>query len=747
MVAEKDRARTHLGMVGSTLNTYLKSSTIHGLTYLAWDRRQSCGQFAFWLLVMSGALGVAVLLISRSFVETREFPIITAIDSISIRHVPFPAVTIDAGNVINPWGYVEKVLNVVDFECYDTPFDCPSEKESVRADLEFLIEAVAKMFFEVAYEELRTKDLHYLKTEREKNVRMAQDFVFPEFKKAAATLALLFEKKSSRVEPVLKKLAKATSASFAKFTPTRFKDSKGWGSKYFYPIVAEEAGYVGITEEDVATCQDDLATCNATYNEAYAMMLLPFYFNRVPYQGLKLGELVSYFTRRVLSTNGKPDYSMFLTKIMKNLHYGDLAMVAFLAGMTGNLLHPNSLNFTTYEITKVLDKPYFPPGTGTEGQANFVGGMAGCVTEGQRPIYEYAWLSYIDQKESYDFGSRDYAKVMRQAPCTNETLDQEIGISGCCSVARPLRQELDMVLNVMKYSMQAPHFLQDPEEREKDYANLSSVVKYPIKDLSKGGTTEFWNLNPRIYLSQYDNQPEDVSVAPTSNLFARSYTNEGFGYTFNGRHFWNKHLSTNLYNRKFYHLMHPVPGGRAELPDVTYPRTSGTLRGLSLVLQPSKYEKAFRSATKRIQHPSKFRITLHDPDQPADLRSEAVDIRPGYSSTFLVLPRQVVTSESVGGLDLEKRRCKFHWEVEGLRIFSIYSRSACTFECSLALAEEKCRCVPWNYPQLNGTSDICDYMGAYCFEKVSLLLYLLSKKHFFDQCPIPPYRRCPTCLL
>lgn len=71
-------------------------------------------------------------------------------------------------------------------------------------------------------------------------------------------------------------------------------------------MVAEEAGWYEVTEEDIAPCLMSLHDCpRPEYNHSYAIMLLPFYSNRIPYDGLGVGELMSYFTRRVLSTKGK----------------------------------------------------------------------------------------------------------------------------------------------------------------------------------------------------------------------------------------------------------------------------------------------------------------------------------------------------------------------------------------------------------------------------------------------------------
>ena len=44
----------------------------------------------------------------------------TTIDSQPISKVPFPSITIDAGHVINPWGYIEKVLLELIFTTFES---------------------------------------------------------------------------------------------------------------------------------------------------------------------------------------------------------------------------------------------------------------------------------------------------------------------------------------------------------------------------------------------------------------------------------------------------------------------------------------------------------------------------------------------------------------------------------------------------------------------------------------------------
>ncbi len=84
--------------------------------------------------------------------------------------------------------------------------------------------------------------------------------------------------------------------------------------------------------------------------------------------------------------------------------------------------------------------------------------------------------------------------------------------------------------------------------------------------------------------------------------------------------------------------MHPEP--LEDLPDIIHPTTSGAFYGLSVVLQLNKYEDELRGTEFGKILPA-FRVSIHDPHKPADMRSEAIKVEPGYSSTFLITPNQV----------------------------------------------------------------------------------------------------------
>ena len=73
------------------LRIFLESSTIHGLTYISTTRKYVK---LFWILVVIGGFTGAGMLICASFEAWNESPIKTTIETVSIKEITFPKVTV-----------------------------------------------------------------------------------------------------------------------------------------------------------------------------------------------------------------------------------------------------------------------------------------------------------------------------------------------------------------------------------------------------------------------------------------------------------------------------------------------------------------------------------------------------------------------------------------------------------------------------------------------------------------------------
>ena len=113
-----------------------------------------------------------------------------------------------------------------------------------------------------------------------------------------------------------------------------------------------------------------------------------------------------------------------------------------------------------------------------------------------------------------------------------------------------------------------------------------------------------------------------------------------------------------------------------------------------------------------------FRVSVHDPLMVADLIGTGVDIKPGYTSTFIITPSQSITNRNTKHLPQGKRKCQFKDENEDFSLFKEYRQGNCIFQCQIETSFEKCGCMPWDYPFLNESSmAMCDKFGRLCFQR------------------------------
>ena len=60
----------------------------------------------------------------------------------SVKHVPFPSITIKGDSKMNPWGFPEKTFNMLSFYGPDVDQDIFQESKELRTRFDFVIEEV-----------------------------------------------------------------------------------------------------------------------------------------------------------------------------------------------------------------------------------------------------------------------------------------------------------------------------------------------------------------------------------------------------------------------------------------------------------------------------------------------------------------------------------------------------------------------------------------------------------------------------
>ena len=93
------------------ITDYLESTSIHGFSYLSTGR--NILEKLLWLIIICTCFTFAGILICQSVEEASLNPVMTNVETVDVREVPFPAITIDSGDP-DPMGYAENIFNVLD---------------------------------------------------------------------------------------------------------------------------------------------------------------------------------------------------------------------------------------------------------------------------------------------------------------------------------------------------------------------------------------------------------------------------------------------------------------------------------------------------------------------------------------------------------------------------------------------------------------------------------------------------------
>ena len=127
---------------------------------------------------------------------------------------------------------------------------------------------------------------------------------------------------------------------------------------------------------------------------------------------------------------------------------------------------------------------------------------------------------------------------------------------------------------------------------------------------------------------------------------------------------------------------------------------------LKVLIEANFEEVKFYDGTKETENPEgmlalkprEVSVSLHNPTEPADIRSSSFQIRLGQSITVYVTPKAREIDESGKELTESQRDCRINDDTDDLLIFNVYTRTACLFECKMKYSIEKCGCNPWDYP-------------------------------------------------
>ena len=178
------------------------------------------------------------------------------------------------------------------------------------------------------------------------------------------------------------------------------------------------------------------------------------------------------------------------------------------------------------------------------------------------------------------------------------------------------------------------------------------------------------------------------------NLFKRTFTNKGIGFTFNNE--LKKKLYKNSENLglslKIFHVN--------DNNKVVNMKSAGSNYGLKVLVEKNMEElERYENDKNRNMNlkPIDVSVTLHNPKEPANIRNKGFEIPLGHSTKVYITPKAREIDDSGKDLTEIQRGCRLAKDSKDLDSFNIYSQESCHLECMIKQSYKKCGCYPWNY--------------------------------------------------
>ena len=693
-----------------TVSEYFNTTTIHGFAYLL--KSKSVIERLTWCIIIVSCMGFAGFLIQQALFESEEDPIATTVDLVSVKNVPYPAVTINSDPSINPWGFTEKMYNSLVF--YGQEDALVQDKASaLRQDFGFIMDKLVVDMIQT----LQGWDPDSHKFALPKNLTMLKETLKSRFVSSYGTYQFIIQK-----APVLAAVDYSAKGDYSSeimnfkdeliaFTGDCLLNTLSYKMrkrfKELNTMIMTAFNSSNADQETIDWCQSESKGCMSNLVWAMTSLAAPFYINRMPFGHLGFGDYLSYFARLLRKRTE-------LVFFEKDMDEEQEMLLQKMADAVSRMSRNQTFGLSSYEIVDFLTKS-----------------------------------RYLIRHCSSSNGDMEMDKHIRMCYGNNW---QNHSIQNCCQTLRQFDHDLETVLKIMRHSVQTPTYYEPLEDMERLFENFS-FLGYETFDRSRPQFhhSVTLNRNCRIFMCNFEGKiSKDQKFASKCELFHRSLTSGGLGFTFNQADFWST-MKPNVYTKAFAKILTPKGhdkkivkesgSGLYEGKNIKFPTRSGQKGELLLVLQKNRLippnlalemnpEKAGYLGVKPVEN--FFKIDLHDPLSLANM-DDSIEIDTGTETIISITPYQITTSRDLESINEAKRNCRFSFENKDSKLFQIYRQDSCLLECRIKVAEMSCKCSSWQYPSLNTSLPICNGLDG-CFEEA--LNDAVIEDKCFSMCPI-----------
>ena len=282
-------------------------------------------------------------------------------------------------------------------------------------------------------------------------------------------------------------------------------------------------------------------------------------------------------------------------------------------------------------------------------------------------------------------------------PCMDDNIIKSFKLENVCNFNKNISDSPLPLLGMLKYNKQSPVFLENDNEYDFIFASKnSSLEKFGYSSEQVKPVME--RPNAFVPLCSFDHDLE-YQRFEDCDFFFRSFTNMGMGYTANSE------MANVLFKSKNYGSPGNFffPNDRIKPKKMTY---AGSDYALRVFIENNREEvdhfenskNEYKPKGELSLKPKERKVSLHNPLEPANIRSNSFSIPLGYSTVVYITPKVREIDDSVASLSESERGCRLSKDTSGLDIFKIYSKEGCLLECKIKQAYRKCGCFPWSYP-------------------------------------------------
>ena len=639
------------------------------------------------MITILAGFSTAAWMINQVMDDWAENPVITTLDSISapIRFVQFPTVTVcpDLTNPVDNWGYLEKLLNHVEFSCDAYHKNC-NRTQKVRDELVNTI--ISKVMKKVVSMHINNpaSPIWYTTSSWDELQGIWYSVI------RAETANHIANKRLS-----LNDISNGALNSFVK--KTSFPHWLNTIANY-----TEECQICNMPPCNKAC--EGLMKIATSYLDAAELLL---HDHHIP-----LGLFLTTFANLTGTEIGPVTWSTF-----DDTHIYSIVEDCLKVSQHEKIMHKYfaelgvALGFEENETLSLFDIPSIMSKLDNEDT----------IVKEASQVFIHSHCAALKKDPELTNNNKDcYNGIWSQNGIKNYPCKVGQEQDQCCNYwSKQLGHKLKPIMKIMRMAIGRGISHLNLTDFLTPFIEKPSIVRYKMQSIS----TDDGQIRDLTSYLPFCSYAEPAMLSTDCKLFEPVTTDLGICYAFNNEATLS-FLKASLFKESFaeayasdLHFDHAT---------IIKGQGAGPKNALDFFIDNSRFLKK-KKTTKN------YMVGISSANQYFEVNAIAKSVRPGHIKIFDVSPVEVSATEALMDIPLSQRKCKLPHESES-QLFQKYSQTSCEFECKIKLSADQCSCIPWDIPRPDGDFywPICDVYGNSCFFSA------LNKYDAVDNCKCLP---------